>query len=63
MNLQERINNECLTIAELSRRTKVSRVTIYRALQGYDVRNDSWAKLSKYFNCKISDLRTEEYTR
>ena len=49
--------------AELSRRTKVSRPTIYKALRGYDVRNDSWAKLSKYFNCKISDLRMEEYTR
>ena len=57
MNLQERINNECLTIAELSRRARVSRVTIYRVLQGYDVRNDTWAKLAKYFNCAIKDIR------
>lgn len=57
MNLQDKINEECLTIAELARRTKVSRVTIYRALQGQEVRNDSWAKFAKYFKCKIEDLR------
>ena len=57
MNLQDRLDEQCITIAELARRTKVSRPTIYKALQGYDVRRNTWGKLAKYFNCSIKDIR------
>ena len=57
MKLQEKIDESCLTIVELSKRTKIARATIYRTLKEKKARNDTWAKLAKFFNCTIKDIK------
>lgn len=57
MKLQEKIDESCLSIKEISKATKVSRPTIHRLLKGYPARNYTLAKLAKFFKCKVEDIK------
>lgn len=57
MKLQQKIDESCVTIVDLAKGTKISRATIYRVLEEKRARNSTWAKLAKYFNCTINDLK------
>ena len=57
MKLQEKIDKSCKTIAEISKKAKISKPTIHRILKGYPARRNTLAKLAKFFKCEVEDIK------
>ena len=57
MKLKQIIDEAGYEITKLAKESRVSRATIYNAINGKKIRNSCYGRLAKVLNCSISDLK------
>lgn len=57
MTLKERIDEAGFEITRLAKESKVSRGTIYNAINGKKIRDSCYGRLAITLNCSIKDIK------